>query len=163
MILPETITTLSQARVYLQENYEEGVGCPCCKQHVKLYKRKLNSAMAIALIEIYNASKYNGFDFIHVEDHFKEMPGLPSSIRGDFPKLRHWGLIEALKEKREDGSKRNGMYRITGRGIAFVQCNLRVASHVHLFNNEVKGFSDNHVGIAACLGSKFNYDELMGN
>ena len=152
--------TLQQAKDDIRENFEEGSDCPCCGQFVKLYKRKLSSAMAIALIEIYKRD-YRKAGFFHVEDYFKSLPHLPSSIRGDFSKLRYWDLIRKEEGEREDGSNRVGKYRITDKGRAFVRNHISVSSHVFLFDNKLKGFSEKEVLIGECLGSKFNYNELM--
>lgn len=161
MLKDDTITTISGAKVFLEQNRNEGVVCPCCDQVVKMYKRKLNSAMAIALYQIFKASKADDYDYIHVENTLNNLPNLPASIRGDFPKLRFWGLIEPLVEKREDGSNRNGMYRITMAGVNFIWGKSTTYSHVFLYNNTAQGFSNEMVTFRDCLGSKFNYDELM--
>ena len=34
-------TTLEEAKQFLRDRFENGAECPCCKQYVKLYKRKL--------------------------------------------------------------------------------------------------------------------------
>jgi hypothetical protein len=153
---------LSEAKDQLESKISEGVICPCCNQYAKLYKRKLSSSMTIALIEIFKAHKQIGFDYFHVEDYFKSLPNLPSSIRGDFPKLKHWNLIYGKEENREDSSPRNGYYMISGRGIRFLRNQLSVPSHIFLYNNEVKDVSETLVSVTDCLGAKFNYHEMMG-
>lgn len=152
---------LSEAETYVQTNLSEGVICPCCKQYAKTYNRKLNSSMVIALLEIYKAHKKNGFEHFHVEDYFKSLPHLSSSIRGDFPKLRHWNLIHDKDEVRDDKSTRNGYYMISGLGIRFLRNQITVPSHMFIYNNEVIGVSDKLVTFKECLASKFNYEELM--
>ncbi len=153
--------TLQAAKDQIRENFDKGSSCPCCGQFVKLYKRKLTSAMAYALVEIYKENKRNDMSFFHVEKHFKKLDGLPASIRGDFAKLRYWHLIEPLKGEREDGSKRIGYYRITGGGINFLKYGLKVPSHVFLFDNKLQGKSETLTNFRESLGNKFNYDELM--
>lgn len=155
---------LSMAKQYVRNQISNGVECPCCGQYAKLYKRKLTSAMAIALLEIYKQNRKNNFEFFHVENHFKNLKGLPASIRGDFPKLRYWNLIEQQEGERDDGSNRNGFYRITGAGNAFIHDDqMKVFSHALIFNNKLEGFSENTVSFKECLGNKFNYDELMNS
>lgn len=134
-----------------------GCICPVCDQTVKVYKRKLTSSMAIALIEIY---KYNKKEYMHVESLLKKLD-LPASIRGDFPKLRFWGLIKPQRWDREDGSNRNGYYKITDRGIYFVEGKSNEPSHVSIFNNKLVGLSGSYVKINDCLiNNKFNYKEI---
>ena len=93
--------TIQQAKDYLRENWEDGAKCPCCNQTVKLYKRKLNSSMALGLIMI--SLKHNGVNtsnWFHLENYFKDLP-VHSTVRGDIPKLRHWGLIESFNRIRK--------------------------------------------------------------
>ena len=115
--------------------------------------------MAYALILIH---KKQTDDFFHVEDYLKNIPGLPSSIRGDFAKMRLWNLIEKNEELREDGSNRNGLYKITQRGRNFVQGKTTVKSHVLIYDNRFLGFDGDQISIADALGEKFSYAELMG-
>lgn len=151
------MNTVKEAKEYLRRNFEKGARCPCCGQNVKLYKRKLTSAMAYALILI-KKSGHKGF--FHVENYLKDQD-CPSSIRGDFAKLSLFGLIERHVGKREDGSNRNGHFRITDAGMDFVSGKMSVKSHVHIYNNIVMGFSDTTITIREALGKKFDYQELM--
>ena len=50
-------TPISAARQYLWNNWDEGVKCPCCTQHVQRYRRLLNAGMARALIIMYQIQK----------------------------------------------------------------------------------------------------------
>jgi hypothetical protein len=68
-----------------------------------------------------------------------------------------------MQGKREDGSKRNGYYRITGRGLMFAEGKLKVHSRFMIFNNTFQGFKGEEIDVKNALGSKFNYDELMLN
>lgn len=149
---------LSEVRAKLYEDMEKGTSCPCCGQFVKLYKRPLTSSMAYGLILMYKLK----LEWIHIEDYFKSLPHLPSSIRGDVAKLKYWGLLEARMGLRPDGSKRNGYYRVTPKGKEFVEGKTVVPSHVKLYNNKFLGFDNDYVSIKQSLGKKFNYGELMG-
>jgi hypothetical protein len=147
--------TIQEGKEYLRENFDKGVSCPCCGQFVKLYKRKLTSSMAYGLILM---SKTNGW--VHLENYFKGL-NIPSSIRGDMSKLVYWQLLQKQIGKREDGSNRTGMYKITDKGKMFVNGQIEVNSHVLLFNNKLQGFSNELINIKKSLGNKFNYNELM--
>jgi len=72
-------------------------------------------------------------------------------------------LLEKKKENREDGSNRNGYYKITGRGIAFIIGEFTVKESVLIYNNTVEGFEGKEITIKDALGVRFNYDELMSN
>jgi len=167
--LPQTSATpmtLADARAHVKKFAEVGLFCPCCDQFVKVYRRKITSAMTRALIELYKATtnaykllkQATGSDWVH-------MPTLLASKRlqrSDEAKLVYWELIEPFTGTREDGSSRNGHYRITPKGIAFVSGSLPVPKYAYVSNSKVIRFSDEKVGIEACLGDKFNYRELMG-
>lgn len=153
-------STIQQAKDYVKQHINEGVECPCCTQFVKMYRRKITSSMAYALILIANSGKR---DYFHVEDYLKG-ENCPAAIRGDFPKLRYWGLIEAEESKREDGSKRNGYYKITQKGIDFVQCKIVVPEAMYIFKNKAYNRpmeNDSYISIKQALRGKFNYTELM--
>jgi len=141
---------------------EDGAHCPTCGRFGKIYARGITGAMAYALILMAQYREKNGDIYFHVEDYFKSLSGIPSSIRGDFSKLKHWGLIRSKAEQREDGSRRNGFYRITDRGVAFVHGGTTASKHIAIYNEEFLGFlDDKRVTIEQCLGKKFNYQELM--
>jgi len=153
--------SLARAREILFDGYEDGSRCLLCNQYVKLYKRKLTSAMAYALILLDKKNRREPNRWVHMEDYLKSLPGIPSSIRGDFAKLRFWGLIVQQQGEREDKSDRVGMYKITEKGIDFVHNRIKVSKQVFIYNNDVKGFSPGEINIRESLGQKFRYDELM--
>ena len=125
----EKTATISDVKDFLKDRFEDGVKCPCCDQMVKLYRRKLTSAMAYGLVLLCKAS-WEG-NYVHVEDHFKKLD-IASSIRGDFPKLEKFGLIEKKPGNREDGSPRNGYYRIAQKGKDFIYGFVKVPKHVFI-------------------------------
>lgn len=153
--------TLSEAREALERNLERGTHCPCCQQYARNYKRKLNSGMARSLIHIYNwyTQQKTRKPFLHVKDYLREN-ALHNSH--DWTLLKYWDLLELKKEEREDGSSRNGYYRITQKGILFVEGKIKVWDHIYIYNNEVQGFSQDTLTIKQALGNKFDYAELMG-
>jgi len=137
-------------------NKEKGYKCECCDQWVQVYRRTFNANMGIALLALYN---HEDKGFVHVE---KLLQSKGYGRCGDFSYLRHYGLIEAYVGERKDGSKRNGHYRITGRGIMFAENKLEVNKNFLIFNNKLKGFEGELININQALGNKFNYAELMG-
>lgn len=140
------------------KDISKGYTCSCCGQFVKAYSRKLNSSMALVLILLHRA---NFKSFIHIENWLKEI-GKPE-LRADYHKLRFWGLIEAKVAEREDGSRRNGYYKITGRGKVFAEGRFTVQKSAVILNNKFLHFEGEEINIKDALGDKFNYDELMGN
>jgi hypothetical protein len=134
---------------------DKGYKCSCCGQYVKRYFRKFNSNMALALIILYR-NKDKGF--IHLENTMKE---LGYKRCGDASYLRHYRLIEKKEGNRDDGSPRNGMYKITGIGIMFVEGKSKVQGTFIISNNKHEGFEGDKITIQDALGKKFDYTELM--
>jgi hypothetical protein len=153
-------TPLHAVRTHILERREDGTICPACHQHVKLYKRKLNSGMARALIDIAHYFRNpEHAEWLHVLNYLVAR----NAFNADWPKLRHWGLLSCLETLRDDGSDRVGLYRLTDIGEEFVQGRCTVPKYVYLFNDTVEGFSDGeNIDIHQALGSHFNYRELMG-
>jgi hypothetical protein len=152
--------TLEEARkmIAAQRTQPGGVDCPCCGQLVKIYKRKLNSSMARALMLIYQYfQRPDAEEWLHVPSLLAEN----DQNRSDEAKLQHWGLITQMQGKRADGSKRVGYYKMTDHGKQFVLGEVRVPQHALLFNQKFFGFSFETTNIYEALGDKFNYDELM--
>ena len=153
----ETLT-LEEAKKYLRYHIiRKGAACPCCTQFAKIYKRSLSYSMVHALALIYKSGTK---DFFHIEEYLKGVD-CSSSIRGDFPKLRFWMLIKAYDDVREDGSKRNGYYKITGLGEQFLKGTVEVPSFVKIYNNKIFGSSEEMINVDQAVKNKFNYRELM--
>ena len=144
-----------EGKRWVMENLEDGVICPCCNQFAKIYKRKLNSGMAITLIRIYNGV---GVDWIHVKDFLRSNK---FSNSHDWTLLRYWGILQAKYAEQCD-QKNNGYWRITQKGIDFIEKRVTVLSHVRLYDSNLLNLTGEQVTISDCLGSKFSYNELMG-
>lgn len=152
------VKTIHQAKEELKNKLRKGemVICPCCSQTAKVYKRKISASSAYALIIL--SQKVKG-EF-HLEKTLIELD-LLKIVRSDFPKLRYWGLIYALEGKREDGSSRNGFYRITESGRLFIEAKTTEPKYMHVYNNKAFKSSGDRVSIIDCLGEKFNYQEII--
>jgi hypothetical protein len=135
---------------------EEGTTCPCCDKYCKIYKRKLNSTMAYALIWIVKRYQATGA-LINIP---REAPK-PISNTHQHATLRHWGLVESAPVAKGQDKKHSGLWRPTQRGIDFVHRRIKVPSHLYEYNNEVQSWSDTHITIDIALGTKFSYKELM--
>ncbi len=134
---------------------DKGYTCPHCGQYCKRYYRHFNSNMAIALIVLYrNLDK----GFVHLENLMKEA-GYKRC--GDASYLRHYRLIEKKEGNRDDGSPRNGMYKITSAGIMFVEGKTKVKKKYIIYNNKHEGFEGDEITIQDALGTKFDYRQLM--
>ena len=152
---------LSDLRHDVLSKKHTGTTCPCCGRYVKLYKRKLTSSMVKALILIYKYFKLNPESWLHVENYLKDQK-ISAAVRGDFPKLRYWGLLEKQIDKRDDGSGRVGYYKITQKGIDFVKGKVEVPRFAYIYNQKVEQFDKEQTDVKKALGDKFDYEELIG-
>lgn len=159
----DNTATLKEAKDLLRAEWEEGVECPCCTQFVKLYKRKITSSMAYALILLYRYFKnHPDQEWVHMNDYLNSIEGLPFPIKsGDNAKLRYWDLLEEKPEQRDDGSNRAGYWKLTQLGRDFVRGEATVQSHAKVFNSKCYGLTGEQITIHEALGDKFNYTELM--
>jgi hypothetical protein len=152
--------TLEEARNGLQEALSRGDGalCPCCDQHAKVYRRKLNASMARALLWLVR----------HYEstrswcDVPRQAPAWLLRSR-ELPKLAYWGLIQQQVNDDDPTKRCSGIWRPTQIGCLFAHGRRTVASHVEIYNGAVIGHSDKQITIKDALGKRFNYAELMGS
>lgn len=134
---------------------DEGYCCSKCGSFIKRYRRKINSNMAYTLLLLYKAKK---FDWLHVEKWLLENKH-PRS--GDFHKLVLFGLLDKMEGEREDGSPRNGYYKLNGKSLLFCENKLTVPEKAVILNGKLEKFEGKQVGIVWALGSKFSYFELI--
>jgi hypothetical protein len=156
----DILSTIKEAKAYLRANFEKGIDCPCCRQFVKLYKRKLNSGMAVTLLRIYNESKGDEEKWIPVKE-FLRINKYKNSH--DWTLLKHWGLLEEKEHIENNTTKSSGYWKITEKGKEFVMNKISVPNKVHIYNNIVLGFSEDKTTIIESLGKHFNYKELFSN
>jgi hypothetical protein len=140
--------TLGEVKTIMRHAVRKGIHCPGCTQHAKIYRRKINSTMARALITLWRA----GEGFHH-----------GPSLRGDtheLSQLKWWELIEEEPIVREDGG-RAGYWRITEKGEWFVKGESMLPRIARIYDSKVLNLVGEPVNIRHCLGSRFNYEELM--
>lgn len=144
--------TLTDARGWLRDRVDEGAECPCCTQFAKVYRRKINSGMARALITLWHKA---GRDYVHLNSTV-------SAISHEAAQLSWWGLIEQDPEiEREDGG-RSSFWRITPLGVAWLHNRCTVPKYARVYNGRVLSMieSESH-SIVDALGTRFDYAELM--
>lgn len=149
-------TPLGEARTWLRDQAEaKGAACPCCQQFTKIYKRKINSGMAYALVLMCRA---HGTEW---QDKTVTLRGVGSAAR-DESLLRFWGLIEEDKRLREDGG-RAGWWRVTPNGVRFVRGGMRVPKHAVIYDSRLLRFEGVIPGVSVqdCLGDRFDLAELL--
>lgn len=152
---PKTFMEYNQAELNILDK-DKGYFCSCCGLFVKRYRRSLNCNMALALCVLYREGI---IDFVHLENL---MTSKGYKRCGDASYLIHWRFLERLKVKREDGSSRNGKYRITSFGLLFVENKITAKEYALIFNNKLEGLGGKEINIYEALGKKFSYNQLMG-
>lgn len=146
---PAITDTIQAGKVWLISKLDNGEHCPLCGQMAKIYKRKINATMARTLITLWRSA---GGEFAHG-------PSLPGDTH-EISQLVWWGLVEEEARVRPDGG-RAGWWRMTDKGIAFVRGGLNVPKYAKIYDGRVLGFDGDPVTVRDCLGSKFDYSELM--
>lgn len=129
--------------------------CPCCGHQSIVYRRSLNSNMALSLLVLL---KSGNTGWVHMEELLRNKD---YKRCGDFSYLVHYRFIEKLKEKREDGSSRNGLYKITSSGIMWAEGKTTAKEKFIMSNGKHIGFEGEFITIKEALGKRFNYSELM--
>jgi hypothetical protein len=133
---------------------EKEMHCPCCGRYAKIYARTLHQNPAEKLVTLYTMG--GGDWFFHTSRLVKRGE---TSI-GDFTKAKYWGLIE--ERQNDDVTKKtSGYWRLTSKGIAFVEREISIPKHAYIFDDKVIGFSEERMFITDCFKKYFDYEELM--
>jgi len=150
---PDPMMTVDEAQEYITDRSVEGTLCPCCGQRVQVYPRKFNANMATFLVSLVMRSKERGWDWVHYSD---------CQFTGrDYPYVKVWGL--AVTASSDDARKRtSGLWKPTDRGVRFVNGDLRLHEYAMIYDNALCGYSKGTIHIWDALGSRFAYDEMMG-
>jgi len=131
---------------------ESETTCPCCGDFMKIYKRKLNSTVARALIRLY----YLGGDEKYVSfNEFQIGKG------GGFAMAKHFGLLVQKEKDPKIDKRASGYWKLSDKGIAFVRGETNIKKYVFIFRDKSQGYSNEEIDINGCLGEKFSYRELM--
>ena len=156
--------SLGEIKEFLTANWDsDGCICPACKKTVKLNPISINNMMAYRLCVLYNLTKATyvvdgKFRYFHVSDDIE----VELKLGGGWAKLRWWDLIEQKpKEKGKGNGRTSGMWRITQKGIKFVENRIAVPKYVKLFNSKSYGFYGDQVRISDCFENRFDYEKLM--
>lgn len=153
------INTIAEAKEHLKENWEKGVDCPACGQHVQLYRYPLFATSAYALIELYKLTINNyPEEYFHVNKFAEAKAGKIRSPH--FAELRFWGLVQAMDKKTKEKNS-SGYWAITEKGKRFVERSLKVPKYIKIYNNKFVGHEGDEISITDALGNKFNYADLI--
>lgn len=139
----------------------DGGKCPCCERFGKVYARGINETMANSLRWLYNKNNEKGL---------REWIDVPNTAdkevlrTNQLATLRWWGLVERMTpppDEKKNKTKHSGMWRITLKGLDFVEGRADVPRQVFTYNAEPVGFSDDKTTFAACKGKAFDLKSVM--
>ena len=152
--------TLTEARYRLSQAIEAGgMDCPCCNRWAKVNSRYLNSAMARAMIWIVKT---------YLRDYERGWIDVPNSApqwlvkTNQLASCRWWGLVER-RPTDDKAKKHSGLWKPTNDGQLFVMGRKMVPAKLWVSNAVVGKTSDDLTSIHGCLGTHFDYDEMMGD
>ena len=159
MKLPE-FETMKEAKEYLRENWKRGVKCPCCGQHVKLYKYKMDASKALGLICAYKLDKrYNGESFHLTRDFSTILKKNANALH--YTKMQYYGFITPDTSKDDPSKKGSGWWFVNQKARDFVEGRLKVPSVFYVYDGKCIGFGEEKIDIREALAEKFDYEELM--
>lgn len=133
--------TLAQAHaeVMIAIHTKPGIVCPACTKLAKVYRRSISASVVSYLQKMIQTHALTGEEWLYITGKKKEA-GVPGYIKapagGDYAKLRWWNLIEQMDMKRDDGSPRNGRWKVTAEGLRFARGEIRVPRYIWEYNNK---------------------------
>lgn len=135
-MIEETEMTVAdaQSKMYSEFDAKLKTTCPCCHTTKRAYKRPLSTSMLQALCIIRDYTRASPQVAFHLESVLKSA-ACSAAIRGDAAKLRYWGLIKRT-------SKGLGYYRLTDHAVQFLKGEVKVPTHIIIYENEVLSESD---------------------
>jgi hypothetical protein len=159
--------------------------CGFCDRPVKLYCRHLDKGMARPLRRLYRYAqamvragrpwdewmdyrndRAAGEARNHSLMRFEQADSAIAECEQPIRVAGGWGLIEqpALRVTTRDGAlRRNGRWRITRRGIQFVEKKLVVPRSMYHYNNHCYGFTMDDTTFEQALGEPFDLGDLLSD
>lgn len=103
--------------------------CPICRSHIQTYKRTISLSQVywLILLNKYSKGGYRYVDHKVISNRLYEALGRNAS---DYPLMAHWGLIECSPVT-------SGEYKITSKGIEFIEGKIKVPKYLYFANNKV--------------------------
>jgi hypothetical protein len=146
---PPGNATLAEAQEALRAGVEGGTTCLGCGQHAQVYRRRLNSGMAFALVLLAKEKQAQPQEAYHVRSLLLRH----GFHTGDYCYLVHWNAISRRKPKGEECYPA-GYFRLTSKGFAFALGQKELPAAVYLYGEQVLGFEAKRVGVERALGSR---------
>jgi hypothetical protein len=155
--------TLKATRDWTREQVKGGgkVPCPCCRQNVKIYPRRVSAGIARWLIGFYQLGLTREGGWVHWTEVGVKLNAAKSGVDYSIPK--HWGLIEPRIKGEDDEphKKTSGFWRLTLKGLAYVLNRLSIQKIAYVYDDRLQKFGGPQLYILDALADKFDYRELM--
>lgn len=150
--------SLDAARRQVLEHRADGVKCPCCGQLAREYRRALGSSSAAVIVLLHGIPSTGYVDLPAVLA--ERAPRLAGA--GGYATLgKWWALLEQARGDRDDGSSRNGLWRLTELGRRWAAGAGTVPRYARLFDGELLGLEGPPVTVHEALGTRFDYRDLL--
>jgi hypothetical protein len=142
--------TVEQAHDWLMGKLEKGASCPCCGQHAQQYGRRVSASMVRTMGRMLGAG---------ADRRYVHLPDIRQGSR-DVATCRYFGLIEQESARRPDGG-RTGWWRLTERGIGFLEGNRPVRKYALVYDGLCVGFDGPMITVAE-VAPAFDLREAKG-
>ncbi len=139
-LTPQTLDnrTVMEARGQAEKMLRAGAAFvdPVTGRTAQVYDRGITPKMVEVLALIYHHTRNDRSRFVSAQEL--------KTRGGDYGKLRHWGLIEQKTEKGAVPGEviRKPMWRITEKGLRFVEDDITIPKKILVFNDRRVGFVD---------------------
>jgi hypothetical protein len=165
---PDDLSTIVDAKNYIESRVMEGVDCPCCGRNNKRYTRPLDAGIVRGLVALVRSSP-NG-EIVHVKEIPEMLVDGVAWTSHDFAKARYWGLCDEVSKDeltedimvRATRKRRKGFWRSTDKGRRFVYSMVKVPKYVDLLNNNFEKLHGVDWSIQDALGHPFDYHKVTG-
>lgn len=155
-------STVREVRQFLFENREEGTVCPCCDRIAKEYHYTIGHGQAQAVITLYKLTRMLKPEdgYIHVHNEFARYFKLNCNTLS-YHRLQYWELIEPMHTNDNPDKRTSGMWKITRKGIEFVEGRTTVPSEITVYGGKRTALFGDPISIKVALKQKFSYQTLM--
>lgn len=148
--VPRGDWTIDETRDWLWVRIEDGAVCPVCEQFAKIYYRKINSTMTLALRTLYRFTQGG---------NFTQASKLPGDTH-EMSQFLWWEMVEDEKRIREDGW-RAGYYRIAKKGVDWLHERISVPEFARIYDARLLELMGDPYWLADAVKNPFNFRKLM--
>ena len=123
---------------------KNGFNCQVCDRKGKINRVSFNKNMAVTLCWMVS---HSGTGWIDVQ----KCAPRDTLKNNNHAKMKHWGLLEG----------ESGTWRVTERGLRFVDSEIVIPKYVLIYNDNALEFGDEKISISQSFGKHFNYQEVL--